>query len=616
MNDRAAAMRSVMVDGSSRGRVEGHVIDLALSEDGRYVYVSHRSLDQRRNLVTRVALDDGERRRLAASTRFGKSHLSRVSTSGRVFDLPPRGRSLTWRDPDGRSGALELDADERVHAISPDGALAALCRGDDALRVVEVASATTRHALSAGVGPRSAEGTLHERFVVHKREPGELRRLRLADGDAQSVAPVRFNYWNLPGVYVVDRAGTRVAVTRADRVEVLALDDLRVVASVEIRDFQRFYDFVGDTLLTFCFGDRASVVAYDLATGSSFEVPVTPRSGALRLAPDARAVVFVAYGAVRRCDLERGRLVGLHDGPDAPAARLAWSRDGSRLAAVCFDDTVRVLDTRRREVEWTFEGATSADRYASSMEAVFSPDGRWLYAVSARSVVTWSLATGHEVARAPMPEGSWYGVAAISPDGRWIATVLSRDRVAVSAARPQLALIDAHAGTLALSKSTLPYVREWATRLRFTSDDELQWVVRHANHRGEAAIVRVGLDGATRSVARRGFRASAQVVAIDEERLLVLDRGRWWVSSGAQRSTGNTVPGLALDAALDAEAGLAAFGARDAEREGVVVVDVETGEVLGLAWTARAAIDGAFSPDGEQLAVRYADGGVEVFALG
>lgn len=619
MSALAFGLRSVMVDGSSRGRVEVPLLDLEVSDDGRWVYVAHRSHDQRRGLATRCSLDDGRRERFASAPRAGKSHDWQVTSSGRAFALPPRGGALTWRDPEGRTGALALDADETLHAVSRDGRYVAYAREgarSTGLRVVDVEGGVTRGEVEF-TRSYSVRDAVCDRFVVCQPRLGELQRARLTGGDVRSIATVSAadRRWLS---YAVDRAGARVAVLCDERLRVLDLDGLEVVATREARDLRRVYALEGDRVLARVSAPRGvRLLVIDLARGAETPFDIVGNDHTVRLTPDARRVVHETDGVVRLYDIETRRHVDLHDGPDARVVSLGWSRDGARLAAVCADRTVRVLDPRRGEVEWIFE-AQPEQGWAPWMQAVFSPDGRWLHAVSGEGVLTWSLSTGHEVHRAPMPEGTWTGGVAISPDGRWLVATFDPGRAESRRGPSHLARFDMHDGSRVVSRASLPRsVERDQLRLRFAGDDELECFVRHANTRGESAVMRLSLDGDLRSVSRRGFRASADVIPLDDGRLVVLDRGRWSVASpGAPSSSGGrTVDGATLDVALDARADLAAFAMHDDLRDGLVVLDLATGDVRGLAWTSRGAVGGVFSPDGARLAVRYSDGGAEVFAL-
>ncbi len=517
-----APLRSVMVDGSPRGRVEGAVHGVALSADGRHALFAHRSWDGRTDLATRCSLDDGRCERLAASPRAGKSHLWHVSSSGRAFDLAPRALTLSWRDPDGRSGAVPLRADERVHGLSHDGAHVVLARaapGGTALRVVAVEGAATRcDRVMADVPlPQAAVG---DRFAAHTTVRGALQRVRFDDGDVREVSlGATTGAWSC----VVAHAGSRVAVANAQRAAVFALDDLREVASVELGQGAQLRDLAGDTLLTYEPSERDyPLVARDLATGASRAMhPIPPYHGA-RLTPDARRIVYAANGVVRLYDIARGRHVDLHDGPDAFVWGLAWSPDGTLLAAVCADGTVRVIDVRRGAVPWTLEGAPTPTFGMGATLTTFSPDGRALYGVSPVATVTWSLATGQEIARDPAPGRGSPVAVATSPDGRWIAAV-----VYVVSDAPRLALLDAQAGMRCAVSVALPWVSDARdVRLRFEGADELRWFVRHATHRGQAAVFRLGLDGRVRAVARKGLRGPAQALPVErDERLMVCDRG-------------------------------------------------------------------------------------------
>src|SRR5262249_54861815 len=65
---------------------------------------------------------------------------------------------------------------------------------------------------------------------------------------------------------------------------------------------------------------------------------------ALALRPDGAVLAGVGLGMVRLWDLRTGELVRTFTGPIHMVHTLAFSADGKRLAAACWDHTVRVWD--------------------------------------------------------------------------------------------------------------------------------------------------------------------------------------------------------------------------------------------------------------------------------
>jgi WD40 repeat protein len=99
---------------------------------------------------------------------------------------------------------------------------------------------------------------------------------------------------------------------------------------------------------------------------------------------------------------------------------VAFGADGERLAAAGGDGSVKVWNSRTREVVQTLDANTD---FAYSV--AFHPDGKHLAcAVANREVRVWDLTTGKTVFTGPGYAGAYYGTAygvAFSPDGRRLA---------------------------------------------------------------------------------------------------------------------------------------------------------------------------------------------------
>jgi WD40 repeat protein len=102
-----------------------------------------------------------------------------------------------------------------------------------------------------------------------------------------------------------------------------------------------------------------------------------------------------------------------HDEPSLSVAGVAFSRDGTRLAAACSDGVIRLWDVASRDLRLTFSGHAAAVRHLA-----IAPDGRTLASLGEDNVLNlWHLGTGQRLFSLDGPRHELHGLA-FSRDGR------------------------------------------------------------------------------------------------------------------------------------------------------------------------------------------------------
>lgn len=343
----------------------------------------------------------------------------------------------------------------------------------------------------------------------------------------------------------------------------------------------------------------AGVWLYDVGTGAEINLLAghTKQVSSVAFSPDGTKIAGVNWdNSIRLWDVRTGKGIHTLDGHTDSVEIMVFSPDGTTLASVGWDNSIRLWDCRTGKDTHTFAGHTR------SVETVaFSPDGTTLASAAwDRTIRLWDLRTGKSIHTLALHPDSAIAIT-FSPDGSTLAGWSWRRAAirlwAVNTGEPVIAP-ERHqrwlsSAVLLRDGSTL--VREGTHSTIHSPFDRAVVAVpslKNLLHKNE--YVAFPPDGAALAVALRDH---------DESEILVWDTraGRILHSiSGHWNVTDRYVTDSNVYVAFSPNGDtLASAGSDDST---VRMWDVRTGELLGRPDTSADLVRSiAFSPDGKTL---------------
>ncbi len=329
---------------------------------------------------------------------------------GRVTSIASRGdgKQIASASEDGAIRMWDLNAEDEHRALtdatdslwavafSPDGKRVAAAGADKSIRVYNPETGKLEATLTSAKSPITSLAFLPD-----------SNRLVAAGGDQVVVV------WDVAKEKVVkELPGHQSAV-----LSVAASDDGKLVVSGSADKSARGFD-PDSGKATWTWSGRSAVCAVAIRKGNKYV--------AVGLADGSLVVLDVSGTTSKEVVSQSGHVAGV--------GSVAYSADGNRLATVGGDGALRVWSVGENGSLTSlvkFDGHSKPGGNLSPLTGVaFAPDGRYVAAVGADSVVrVWDIQTKSEV-RGLRGHTDWVTGVAFSPDGRYLASVgVEKDKV-------------------------------------------------------------------------------------------------------------------------------------------------------------------------------------------